>query len=36
MGIESVEIKIMPPSGIKPEGVTACRLKMTYGRMEPE
>lgn len=36
MGIESVEIKIMPPSGLMPEGGCACWLKMKYGRVEPE
>lgn len=36
MEIELVEIKIMPPSGLMPEGVTACWLKMKYGRVEPE
>ena len=35
MGIELVEIKIMPPSGLMSEGATGW-LKNGYGRVEPE
>lgn len=36
MEIKLAEIKIMPPSDIKPEGGCACWLKNGYGRVELE